>query len=65
MKINPLEIHNRYAKLYIDRVVAIVPVNMIRATVDTYEKYVPLIPLLGNPLTSENPVINSNERGMI
>jgi len=59
MRINSLEIHNRYAKLYIDRVIAIAPVSIVRATVDTYEKYIPLIPLLGNPLTSENPVINN------
>jgi len=64
MDINKLEIHNRYAKVYTERVQTIIPASIVRKSVDSYEKFIPLIPLMENPLTRENDVINWNKEGI-
>jgi len=65
MDINKLEIHNRYAKVYTERVQTIIPASIVRKSVDSYEKFIPLIPLMENPIVRENDVINWNKEGIL
>lgn len=51
--INYIEIQNRYSMNYNNQLIPVRSTSLVRKSVDTYEKYIPLIKLNENPLLTD------------